>query len=92
MHFTYVYRFVRDSSWTPLMSSAFHGCLQTCKVLVDSRADVGCKEQKTSKTALTLALEQQEAAKAGRMKMWMNNHYKQIDDVVLYLRQIGAPQ
>jgi hypothetical protein len=41
---------------------------------------------------LTLALKQQAAAKAGRMKMWMNNHYKQIDDVVLYLRQIGAPQ
>ncbi len=74
------------------MSSAFHGCLQTCKVLVESRADIGCKEQQTSKTALTLALEQQAAAKAGRMKMWMNNHYKQIDDVVLYLRQIGAPQ
>jgi ankyrin repeat protein len=82
--FSHVFVLLFFSNITPLHHSAYHGHLETCRLLVESNADITfrrsyvhdsrTKDVRALHTALQLAMRQNKA------------------DVVAYMRSIGAPE
>ncbi len=81
--FSHVFVLLFFSNITPLHHSAYHGHLETCRLLVESNADTtfrrsyvrqGPKDVRARHTPLQLAMQRNKA------------------DVVAYMRSIGAPE